>query len=307
MAIITSVARSAIRSGCPKGSVAPTVLAVTRPPASVIVPFAGPAAALEACLEALAALTLREGDEILVADNRPHPSPGRRGRVRILDAAGPASSYFARGVAAAEAAGEWLVFLDADCSPDPGLLDAYLDPPPAERTAVLAGAIEDWVAGDTRVARYVAARRMLDQTATLSHPERPYAVTANAAVRRSAFEAVGGFPDPVRSGGDADLCWRLVAAGWELEERRGARVRHRNRERLGDLLAQVHRHGSGMQWLQQRWPGAFPPPPPRELASRFALLTAGTDERIDFLVRWARDLGRLRANGDPSGVRRSAP
>jgi GT2 family glycosyltransferase len=273
----------------------------------VIVPFAGPPAALEACLQALATLTLRDGDEILVADNRARPAPGRRGRTEVLDASGPASSYFARAVAAARAHGEWLVFLDADCTPDPGLLDAYLAPPPGERTAVLAGAIEDWVAADTRVARYVASRRMLAQESTLAHPERPYAVTANAAVRRAAFEVVGGFPDPVRSGGDADLCWRLADAGWELEQRPGARVRHRNRERLRDLLAQVHRHGSGMQWLQQRRPGAFPPPSPRELATRFTLLAGDGDARIDFLVRWARDLGRLRANGDPTRVRRSAP
>jgi len=284
-----------------------TVAAVRRVTASVVVPFAGPPEALEQCLEALAALRLRDGDEVLVADNRATPEPAVRGRIEILDASGPASSYFARAVAARRARGEWLVFFDADCVPDPDLLDAHLDPEPAERTAVLAGAIEDWADRDTRVARYVAARRMLGQQQTLGHPTRPYAVTANAAVRRAAFEQVGGFPDPVRSGGDADLGWRLAEAGWQLEERPRARVRHRNRASLSELLAQVHRHGAGMQWLQQRWPGAFPPPRPRELAGRFSLLAQGGDGRIDFLVRWARDLGRLRANGDPTGVRRSAP
>jgi GT2 family glycosyltransferase len=222
-------------------------------------------------------------DELLVHDNR-------RGE--------PRSSYYARQAAARQAGGEWLLFLDADVEPEPGLLAGYLDPPPGERVGVLAGGIVDWVAEDTPVARYIARRRKLDQATTLAHP-RPYAQTANCLVRRAAFEAVGGFPDPVRSGGDADLCWRLAAAGWTLEARPAARVRHRNRTTLRALLGQLHRHGSGMQWLDTRYPGAFPPPRPRELAGRLRLL-GRRDGVYDFLALWARDLGRLHANGDPS-------
>ena len=260
----------------------------------MIVPFAGSEEALDACLAAMGGLDLREHDELLVSDNRAQPRPG------LVDASGPASSYFARDVAARRARGEWLVFLDADCVPDAGLLDAYFDPPPGERTGVLVGGIEDWVQDDTRVARHIARRRKLDQGNTLGHP-RPYGQTANLAVRREAFVAVGGWPDPVRSGGDADLCWRLADAGWGLEPREHARVRHRNRASLRALLAQLHRHGSGMQWLDRRYPGAFPPPTPRALAGRVKLLARG--EWIEFLSAWAVDLGRLKANGDPTKVR----
>src|SRR3712207_7575346 len=54
---------------------------------------------------------------------------------------------------------------------------------------------------------------------TLDGTRWAYAQTANAAVRRTAFDAVGGFEERIRSAGDADLCWRVVAAGWELEAR----------------------------------------------------------------------------------------
>lgn len=270
---------------------------MARPTVSVIVPFAGADAELDRCLTALGRLELREGDELLVADNRPSPRPG------LVDARGPASSYFARDVAARCARGEWLVFIDADCVPDPGLLDAYLDPPPGPRTGVLAGAIEDWVDEDTRVARHVARHRKLDQSTTLAHPFGPYAQTANAAVRRTAYEEVEGWPEPVRSGGDADLCWRLAAAGWALEPRPAARVRHRNRTRLRDLLAQLHRHGAGMSWLERRHPGSFPSPGPRAVVRRFGLLLRG--EWIEFLSRWAVDSGRLRRNEDPARPVRS--
>jgi GT2 family glycosyltransferase len=255
---------------------------VPRPSVTVIVPFAGSDAELLACRQAMTGLG---AEQLLIHDNR-HGEP--------------ASAYYARQAAAREATGEWLVFLDADTVPEPGLLDAYFDPPPGERTGVLAGGIEDWVEEDTRVARYIRTRRKLDQATTLGHA-RPYAQTANCAVRSAAFQAVGGFPDPVRSGGDADLCWRLAEAGWTLEPRPDARVRHRNRARLTELLRQLHRHGSGMQWLDRRYPGSFPPPTPRELLGRLKLLgRAGMDGALDFLALWARDLGRLRANGDPT-------
>ena len=265
---------------------------------TVIVPFAG--GSLAPVLAALEGLRIREGDQVLIATQQPGQAPLTHAAIDVLDASGPASSYFARGVAAARATGEWLVFTDADCLPEPDLLDAYFDPFPDERTGVLAGAIEDWVEEDTRVARYIASRRKLDQSTTLAHPFRPYAQTANAAVRRSAFEAVGGFAEPVRSGGDADLCWRLQAAGWELESRPGARVRHRNRTALGELLGQLHRHGSGMEWLERRYPGSFPRPRPRALLGRTRLLAAGPSGRLDFLSLWAADLGRLKANGSPT-------
>ncbi len=77
-------------------------------------------------------------------------------------------------------------------------------------------------------------------------------------MRREAFEAVGGFVPGVRSGGDADLCWRLRDAGWALASRPGAEVVHVNRARLRGMLAQRVRHGTGAGWLAARWPGALP-------------------------------------------------
>lgn len=257
----------------------------------MIVPFAGCDAELDAFLGVFARVALRPGDELLVADNRPGAVTREAGPVTVLAASGPASSYYARGVAARRARGHWLVFTDADCTPAPDLLDALFDPPPAPSTAVLAGGIEDWTETDTPAARHITARAKLSQDTTLAHPFAAYAQTACCAVRRDAFEAVGGWPEPIRSGGDADLCWRLRAAGHALESRSAARVRHRNRTTWRALWAQLARHGAGMAWLDRRWPGSCPPPSMRELAHRFTLAPA------DQAAGWARDLGRLRGNG----------
>ena len=281
-----------------------------RPTATVIVPFLGEQAALDGLLERLTALALRRGDEILVADNRHGAGASARGAVRVIPVPWPRSSYSARNAAAREARGEWLVFVDADCEPASELLGAYLDPPPAEGVGVLAGAVRDVAPlPPSVVARYVVARVKMDQASTLGHPSRPYAQTANCAVRRSAFESVGGFTDGVRSGGDADLCWRLGAAGWRLEERPGAIVEHRARTTVPAVLGQLARHGAGMAWLEREHAGAFPPADPRELVGRLpwatrratrALRARQPDEAafalLDLAGLYARDIGRLSSN-----------
>ena len=317
-----------------------------RPTATVIVPFLGEQAALDALLECLAALPLGGGDEVLVADNRHGAGASARGTVRVIPVPWPRSSYSARNAAARQSGGDWLVFIDADCEPSWNLLDVYLDPPPGPGVGVLAGAVRDVaqetsavgatspasgggpaaggdaVTGDgaapgpprplSLAARYVVARAKMDQASALGHSARPYAQTANCAVRRCAFESAGGFAEGVRSGGDADLCWRLQAAGWRLEERSGAIVGHRARATAPALLRQLARHGAGMAWLEREHAGAFPPPGPRELAGRLpwaarratAALRAGQQDEVAFALLdaaglYARDLGRLRSNRAP--------
>jgi GT2 family glycosyltransferase len=181
--------------------------------------------------------------------------------VRVLGAGERQTSYHARNRAAALGTADWLVFLDADVVPPADLLARYFEPVPDARVGVLAGAVVDEEpAADesTPASRYAWLKSSMSQEITLGHDQWAFAQTANAAVRRKAFEQVGGFEDGVRSGGDADLCFRLRAAGWELERRSRAAVVHRNRQTVPRMLAQRARHGAGAGWLSERWPGALP-------------------------------------------------
>jgi GT2 family glycosyltransferase len=272
----------------------------------VIVPFAGSEPQLEEMLRRLEPLRLRDGDEVVLVDNRrltkaravAPPAP-----IRVIAAPELASSWYARNRGVAETTGEWLVFVDADTRPTADLLDRYFEPQPAANVAVLVGGVRDWATAETRCARYVSSRRKMEQEIVLQNAYRPYGQTANCAVRRDAFVAIGGFNTEELSAGDADLCWRLQGVGRGLEYRPAAYVDHENRKRFRDLFRQLMRHGSGLDWLEQRYPGCSPPPTIRELIGRvphYLIAAARAESREQALFAladlgslYARDLGRL--------------
>ena len=57
----------------------------------------------------------------------------------------------------------------------------------------------------------------------------PAGLGANLAVRREAFEAVGGFAEELLIGEDIDLCWRLQLEGYRFVIEFGAVVAKRER------------------------------------------------------------------------------
>lgn len=224
---------------------------------SLVVPFRGDAGQAERLARSLARLELSPGDEVIVADNSEEGCFAQGAGVRAVRATRERSSYYARNAGAKGAEGEWLVFTDADCVPAGGLIDAYFDPPPADDVGALAGSVISDPDQSHFLARYATDRGFLDQEAGV-HTAEDAAATANLAVRRSAFEEIRGFEEGIRSGGDVDLCRRLVTAGWRIERRPEAIVTHLHRESLPDLMGTIARYGSGARWLNERYPGSAP-------------------------------------------------
>ena len=235
----------------------------SRPSVDVVVPFRGGPAQLQALRERLAGLRLGDEDSVLVVDNTPgvQPPPATDAAVPVICAAQRATPGYARNRGANMHSADWLVFLDADVLAPPDLLDRYFHPPPAPRTALLAGGIVDEPVppGGPPAARYAYVRSFMSQDDTLRAPEWGFPKTANAACRRAAFEAVGGFREELRAAEDADLTFRLRAAGWGMERRERAAAVHRSRHTVRGFVAQKLCHGAGGSWLEHEYPGASPP------------------------------------------------
>ncbi len=233
-------------------------MTVERPPVSVVVPFHGGRGEAGRMLDALSRLWLRGDDELIVADNTGGGmvAPLVRGRVRVVRATAERSSYHARNGGARLAANGWLLFMDADCIPAPGLLDAYFAEPVPDDCGAVSGLIVGDPAQRGVLPRYARSRHFLRvDHGLLGHDATP---AGNVLVRREAFEAVGGFAEGIRSGGDIDLARRLEAAGWLVEHRPAAVVAHRHRERLPGFMGMIARYGAGARWLNERYPGTAP-------------------------------------------------
>jgi GT2 family glycosyltransferase len=228
----------------------------------VVVPFAGDEAAAAETLEAIAVLAPRATSVTLVDNSREGSAAALEAQagVDVLRAAEIQGSYYARNAGAGATRAPWLLFVDSDCLPPADLIERYLAPEPAPATGIVAGGVRS-AEGASFAARYAADRGHIDEGFHIAHGPHPAGVTANLLVRRAAFEDVGGFEQGVRSGADVDFCWRVQEAGWVLEHRPSATLRHRHPDDVPRLLAKARRHAAGRAWVNDRWPGALPRPP----------------------------------------------
>jgi mycofactocin glycosyltransferase len=228
----------------------------------VVVPFRGGLADLEELRARLERLQLRSGDSLVLVDNTPwRPAPDfSRDGVPVVHAAQQETPGYARNQGAKLGNADWLVFLDADVVAPPDLLDRYFDPPPGKETALIAGGVldEEVPPKAPPAARYAHIRGLMSQDNTYRFGKWSFPQTANAACRREAFEAVGGFREDIRAAEDADLTYRLQGEGWRVERREEAPVVHLSRQTVRALVGQKLLHGAGAAWLSRRYPGAFP-------------------------------------------------
>ena len=240
---------------------------MSRPSVSVVMPFAGTAAQAASALAALAALRHGESDELILADNGATAGPPPAGVV-VVDATGERSPAHARNVGAEQAAGEWILFLDADTEAPADLLDRYFAAPITDDVGAVAGGIVPAPGATSLAGRYGAARSFLDAGAHLAHPYLPRAAAANLLVRRAAYTSVGGFSEGLRAAEDTDFSWRLQRAGWRLESRPAAYVVHRYRDTISGLRRQWRGYAAGRAWLGRRYDGFAPEPALARAAGR---------------------------------------
>jgi GT2 family glycosyltransferase len=224
------------------------------PEISVVIPHLNQPAALAACLAALGRQTVAaERFEVVVVDNGSMPLPthvvSSLPEVHLAyepePGPGPARN---RGVGLAR--GEILAFLDADCVPDPGWLAALLAAFAAlPDTAVLGGAVRVFAGMPGRPNPAEAFDLVYGFRQQLTIARHDFAATANLAVRRAAFAAVGGFAGLAVS---EDMDWgrRARLVGFPTRFVAEAAVAHPARGSMDDLRRQWDRH-VGHYWGMQ--------------------------------------------------------
>ncbi len=161
------------------------------------------------------------------------------------------SSYAARNKGIHGSKGEIIAFTDADCRPESDWLENLVKPFVNPEIALSAGEILA-LPGKTILEQHADRENTLSQKYTLSHPFCAYGQTANLAVRRQVLETVGLFRPYLTSGGDADLCWRILReTSYKLHFVENAIVRHRHRYTIKQLQSQWYRYGESNKYLHE--------------------------------------------------------
>ncbi|CAN5311798.1 hypothetical protein BH09GEM1_BH09GEM1_18800 [soil metagenome] len=210
---------------------------MSAPHFSVIVPTRDRNALLARCLEQLSpgVQTFGGAYEVIVTDDSPALS------ARTLAASGFSFARWTEGprrgpaanrnVGASVAGGTYLVFVDDDCIPEPGLLAGYAE-----------AIVEDVPVYEGRI----TCKGGIDSPRKTSpvNVDGGHLWSCNFAIRRDAFELLSGFDErfPIAHLEDADLRDRLLAAGMPIAFVPGASVDHPARMLAwGGELAQMHR------------------------------------------------------------------
>jgi glycosyltransferase involved in cell wall biosynthesis len=219
------------------------------PPAiSIVIPHLNDAERLGRCLAALAA---QDADmaraEIIVVDNGSREPPaglvaGVPG-ARLVEEATPGPGP-ARNRGAALAAAPVLAFTDSDCIPAPDWVATILARFAAEPgTGIIGGDVRVFAADPDRPSPAEAYDLLYAFQQRTHIARRRFSVTANLAVRREVFAAVGPFGG-LEVSEDLDWGQRAAALGHATRFAPEIVVRHPARADMAALRAQWDRHTS---------------------------------------------------------------
>ena len=162
------------------------------------------------------------------------------------------SSYAARnaGIHGAEDA-EIFAFTDADCRPESTWLEQLIQPFYKSEIGLSVGEIKA-LPGNSLLEKYSDYKDVLSQKYTLENKFCPYGQTANLAIRQSVFAETGLFRPYLTTGGDADICWRILReTAWQYEFVETAVVRHRHRATFKEYQSQWRRYGKSNRYLHE--------------------------------------------------------
>jgi len=228
---------------------------------TVVIPVRDREDELTRCLAGLARMP-----RVIVVDDCSH-DPAAIARVasgagaRVLRRTANGGPGAARNTGLAAADTPLVAFLDSDCVPGPGWLDALLPHFADPAVGAVAPRIVPDEPGRTWLARYEGASSTLDMGARASivrpGSRVPYVPGAALVVRRAA--AGTAFTETMRVGEDVDFVWRLTASGWRVRYEPAATMRHQHRVRLGEWFARRKDYGTSAAILEQRHPGTVRP------------------------------------------------
>lgn len=255
---------------------------------SVIIPARNASATVADQLDALASQEFDQPWELIVSDNGSTDGTldavvsrlDRLPTTHLVKASVARGAAYARNAGIRAAAGEHILFCDADDIVSPSWIAAMV--------RGLRG--HDLVTGPLNFSRLTpavrAARLPRQLQARVAFGFRRFGPTGNLGVHRRVFEAIGSFDTSFRRGEDVDFSWRALEHGFDLHFEPEALVFVSRRHTLTAVFAEAFADGACQPLLYSRWGAAGMR---RESLSTAVRSYAGLLRQARTQVRGARD------------------
>lgn len=225
------------------------------PGISIVIPTYSRPRQLRECLDAIRRLRYDRArfEVIVVDDGSPEPLDhviaGVAGELAVTlvrqARAGPGA---ARNRGAALARGEYLAFLDDDCTPEPDWLERLACELRRDGRRLLGGGVANGLDGNVySTASHCIAQFVYDYTRGPGAHERFFTAN-NVALRTTLFRQLGGFliSIPGATAEDKEFCDRWQMAGLQLTHVPDAVVSHRHHLAFHSFLHQHFKYGRGI-------------------------------------------------------------
>ena len=180
--------------------------------------------------------------------------------VRLIKNSERMQASCSRNLAASEARGDILAFIDSDCAAHSLWLKELVPAFNDESNGAAGGKVDSWF-DKKALDRYekVASSLNMGVRSKSSKEEGSffYLPTCNLLVKKEIFLKLGGFNIDMTVGEDVDLCWRVKNSGYEIEYRPAGVVFHKHRNKISAFFLRRLQYGTSEPFLQKKHPDRF--------------------------------------------------
>lgn len=216
--------------------------------ASIIIPIFNEENNINNCINSLIPQLTKEHELILINNNSTDKThqilneiklKNKYKNITILNESKP-SSYAARNKGIKHSTGDYLIFIDGDCIASKNYLKLILEPFKNNRIKLVGGPIQA-TNTNTRLQKYCNE---------FCHRQEDYYnnmmfVTSNMAIRKSDLDNNLKFNQNLKSGGDLDLCTKIIKTPKQLAYSKDATVRHNYETSILKFIKRNIKYGIG--------------------------------------------------------------
>ncbi len=228
---------------------------------SIIIPVRNRPDDIAQCLESLLKLDYPPDEkEIIVVDDASDDNTAdvvSSFPVKLLKNQKRMQASYSRNLAAKEAKGEILAFIDSDCTADPLWLKDLVSCFNDKSNAAAGGLVDSWFDKKAldRYEKKSSSLNMGGRSKSIKEDGKFfYLPTCNLLVRKDIFMKLDGFNVSMTVGEDVDFCWRLTNSGYEIEYRPSGTVFHKHRNKITAFFTRRFQYGTSEPGLQKKHP-----------------------------------------------------